>query len=1177
MKLVFVSSTFKDMQFERDRLHSHVVPMIDSALSKYGESVYFGDLRWGVNTSGMDGLEGSKKVLDVCLDEIDGCKPYMIVLIGERYGWIPEDVLIKQAAVLKGIEVPSDISVTQLEIEYGALLNPDSEGRVLFYFRNLDKSGMSDEERRDYEGESSLHTQKIEELKKRILSLYPDQVRYYNAKWDSQSKSVVELDDLMAKIESDLLAIFLKDINRDLSIPWQERALASADKYYLERAKNYYPVTRTTFEFSGGIYSDEQPHMYVIKGGAGHGKTSFIANKYYQYTKHSQYADKKLLVPFVFELDSFSSNPDNFLKLMLYKIEDYLGEEHMPLLEDSPVTKEVFDRLQWLEKGIEGRGLAVFIDNATQAMMNKISNLYPWCDTFETILTPTEEIKNKYYIVLQDGEDDNPVCPLFDYSRSFFLRELFHSEIKPFIHTLIKGKHKELSEDVIDYVYTKHAACNPLYLSLVIDRLLMLDSADFARIRAMGDGMEAINAYMISIVKGLGSSIEDIIKELCDEAGDRIDRQFVLRFLGVLAYTEIFLSEQEIREVFEYYGWEYSQLNMALTIKTLSCFINNRASERLYSVKNALFAKAIRQFVKSHDEDFCKKITQYALSKRQSRLYSYAYKMSIYSRDADFMLSTFLSIFNDNLRDGGNTEIRRRLIDDTSYAVSSVVIGMNSSFVLSATPPKPKSDDEMLKVLTTFLLKLVIMNADTDFTFLITNFPAILFVSKNQVAMFSVFGALKKALDECKEHFSHRAVSAFYVYLCSIMARTGYKFASEYRYYATNVQNNLNLLGRINLDAMNYHTLLLTELEADDLKNEIGFDHQNVLASLKDDLNAWYYFGESVQNKPNADYINGIQYGHMAYSYHLVYRQCKDIEKSKKYLIEAVNFYDKIDLYSPIIERATYDDFATFTLATIDYIKYYCPEHKKREYFERISQYMRRSFEVLGNYHINLLMPEVIMANIDEGAYLPTEGDEYEWACLVFRRAFSYQAAISVTYPGQLNVNKGFKIFKNYLDINSGYDLFSRMDYELNKMYFLLVSYSSGAHEKYKAMTVAVTFLNLFFEYEAYFERVYNSNKPDVLDRLFTNLGAMDGNDIPPIAALALRYLKYKYYTPDEKQQKKDKKELIKFLKLIKSGKAKWEAKDVLANAEKKSSNYLIVYASIVKHIEEALLAKKRR
>ena len=111
MKLVFVSSTFKDMQFERDKFHSHVAPLLDAKLEERGEAVYFGDLRWGVNTSDLDSDESNKKVLSVCLDEIDNAKPYMIVFIGERYGWIPSSSLLDQAMVMTSHPMFSIVSI----------------------------------------------------------------------------------------------------------------------------------------------------------------------------------------------------------------------------------------------------------------------------------------------------------------------------------------------------------------------------------------------------------------------------------------------------------------------------------------------------------------------------------------------------------------------------------------------------------------------------------------------------------------------------------------------------------------------------------------------------------------------------------------------------------------------------------------------------------------------------------------------------------------------------------------------------------------------------------------------------------------------------------------------------------------------------------------------------------
>ena len=44
------------------------------------------DLRWGVTEA--DAEHG--KALDICLDEIDTCRPYFLGILGHRYGFVPE-------------------------------------------------------------------------------------------------------------------------------------------------------------------------------------------------------------------------------------------------------------------------------------------------------------------------------------------------------------------------------------------------------------------------------------------------------------------------------------------------------------------------------------------------------------------------------------------------------------------------------------------------------------------------------------------------------------------------------------------------------------------------------------------------------------------------------------------------------------------------------------------------------------------------------------------------------------------------------------------------------------------------------------------------------------------------------------------------------------------------------
>jgi len=73
MNSVFISSTFRDMHFERDVLNNTVNARLNRRLSEYNQSVRLLDLRWGVDTSELSEEEATARVLRVCFDGIDSC------------------------------------------------------------------------------------------------------------------------------------------------------------------------------------------------------------------------------------------------------------------------------------------------------------------------------------------------------------------------------------------------------------------------------------------------------------------------------------------------------------------------------------------------------------------------------------------------------------------------------------------------------------------------------------------------------------------------------------------------------------------------------------------------------------------------------------------------------------------------------------------------------------------------------------------------------------------------------------------------------------------------------------------------------------------------------------------------------------------------------------------------
>ena len=87
---VFVSSTFSDLRAERDALQEHVYPALSRLCTAAGATFQPIDLRWGVSDeAGLD-----QQTMTICLTELQRCqdtgiKPNFLILLGDRYGWLP--------------------------------------------------------------------------------------------------------------------------------------------------------------------------------------------------------------------------------------------------------------------------------------------------------------------------------------------------------------------------------------------------------------------------------------------------------------------------------------------------------------------------------------------------------------------------------------------------------------------------------------------------------------------------------------------------------------------------------------------------------------------------------------------------------------------------------------------------------------------------------------------------------------------------------------------------------------------------------------------------------------------------------------------------------------------------------------------------------------------------------
>ncbi len=201
---VFISSTFRDLQAERDWLVKRVFPALRQRLEPHRIHLVDIDLRWGITREQAD----NGQVLGLCLQQIDECRPFFLGLLGGRYGWVPAKFPVAVGTRYGWTQAHTGKSVTELEILHGVLNDPAMHGRALFCFRDerfldaiTDKQqrrvfveGPTDEELRDLgpeeaERRAARRRDQLAALKQAIRALSPPMPLFdgYPCQWQPGS------------------------------------------------------------------------------------------------------------------------------------------------------------------------------------------------------------------------------------------------------------------------------------------------------------------------------------------------------------------------------------------------------------------------------------------------------------------------------------------------------------------------------------------------------------------------------------------------------------------------------------------------------------------------------------------------------------------------------------------------------------------------------------------------------------------------------------------------------------------------------------------------------------------------------------------------------------------------------------------------------------------------------
>ncbi len=587
MVKVFVSSTFRDFQSERDNIRNVVQPKLAEFLREYGIYFSFTDLRWGIYTNSSE-EENDKKVLSVCLHEITQAKPFTIVLLGERYGYIPDKALIHNEAVKNNLILEDEsISATQLEIEYSAFCEQAKDNRVFFYFREMDCPKDS-----DFSAENDETAKKQKALKDRIIKTHGNRVRFYSANLENGKPDEEYLKQLCEDIYSDLKNSIVKDLE----------FLSDLDEYEQDNISQWHFLNNKKLHFSARkklaenlverIITSSKPIAIVGKTGSG---KSTLFSEIISRCK----TGFNIIIPFFGASTARTSSESGVLDELVYLLENYLNESHINLtFKTDDTLKELFNeenrikklRLRLIELNenikLKGEKILVAIDAIDQInrydLQNNLLNIFNQCSDIQLFVT------SQIDSLIPDNIEKISLC------------ELSIDEKQEVLDRLLYVSGKELSEDTRDCILRKESTNNPLYLYLLIQRLLLLQSEDYSVIYSSENASEAIQKRLQEIIASSPDDIEETAYLLI-EAIEKISSVTIKPLAESIAVSRYGLRQDDLEKLYNNHNMQLTTLDIVLFVNYIDevCFYRN---DGRIDFMHQCVRKAILKHVKNQNE-----------------------------------------------------------------------------------------------------------------------------------------------------------------------------------------------------------------------------------------------------------------------------------------------------------------------------------------------------------------------------------------------------------------------------------------------------------------------------------------------------------------------------------------------------------------------------------------------
>jgi tetratricopeptide (TPR) repeat protein len=537
---VFISSTFADMQAERDYLRSDVFPELEERLRARRHHLVWVDLRLGIPIADeRDEQVRDRQVLKVCLDQVMRCRPFMIVLLGDRYGWVPKADRIRAAAGDAGAAFAAPIegrSVTDLEIDLGVLANADQQARTWFYFREpLPYAAMDPAVARLYAearaGEAGQQgARRLADLKRRITDAMPDRVRRYVATWRGGRVGGLEafgarvLDDLWDELERET-----RFAAAEPDPPWPQAERAALLDFIEDRVRDIVGRGALLDRLAAiALGAPGNGRGAYVAGAPGAGKSALFGALHRRLA-----ATDAVVLAHAAAASVAAASVDAMLQRWIGELAAVLGVE-VALADDADARAVDAAFASLLRRAAARRPVVMLIDALDQLEPTPRARHLAWM--------PPDWPAGARLIVTGIAGPGTPEVAEQARLRLLPLPPLERADAIGIIAAICRRYRRALEPAVIEALLAKADArgpawASPLWLVLAVEALNLLDADDFARAErndTVSVG-ERLRALMLDIVAQFPPDIDGLYGFTFERAAKAYGAKATHAFLAVLA------------------------------------------------------------------------------------------------------------------------------------------------------------------------------------------------------------------------------------------------------------------------------------------------------------------------------------------------------------------------------------------------------------------------------------------------------------------------------------------------------------------------------------------------------------------------------------------------------------------------------------------------------------------